>query len=478
MLDLRIDLDDVPVGARATAIYRAVRAAIVDGRLPPGERLPASRDLARQVGVARGTVFTAYERLGAEGFLSSRAGSGTFVAQTVAGPPTAAARRSPPGVVRPRDVWRPEQPPPPAAERVLHDFRPGLPDPALFPLEVWRRVVSTALRRRRLEEVTYLGPGPVRLQAEIARLLGLSRAVVTTGEDVVVTAGAQQAFDLVARVLLEPGDVVAVEDPGYDVVARLLRTHGADVRGIPVDGEGLVVHALPDRARLVYVTPSHQLPTGVTMSADRRAALLCWAGDHDALIVEDDYDSEFRWVGRPLEPLQARDADGRVVYVGSFSKSLLPSLRVGYAVAPRSLQAALREAKRVTTWDGDSTTHEALALFLAEGHHAAHVRRAGRHYGVRRGRLLDGLTGLDDVLDVTAGAAGLHVCARFRDGSIDDGAVAARLGRRGVRVRALSTFGTTRSTGTGVVLGFGLVPTEDADVAVRALVGALRSALR
>ncbi len=184
--------------------------------------------------------------------------------------------------------------------------------------------------------------------------------------------------------LVAPGAVVAVEDPGYTAMHRLFETHRADVRGVPVDDEGLVVDALPPDARLVYVTPSHQFPTGVAMSLRRRAALLRWAGEHDAVVVEDDYDSEYRWSDQPVEPLQSLDRDGRVVYVGTFSKSLLPALRIGFLVPPRSLQAALREAKRVTTWEGDLTTQGALAEFLAEGHHAAHVRRAAKVYRERR----------------------------------------------------------------------------------------------
>src|SRR6185503_6533475 len=177
---------------------------------------------------------------------------------------------------------------------------------------------------------------------------GLSRSVVASAEDVVVTAGAQQAIDLVARVLVAPGTVVAVEDPGYGAVHRLLETHRAAVRGVPVDDEGLVVGALPPDARLVYVTPSHQFPTGVPMSLSRRAALLRWAAANDAVVIEDDYDSEYRYYRQPVEPLQSLDRDGRVVYVGTFSKSLLPALRTGFLVPPRSLLPALREAKLVT----------------------------------------------------------------------------------------------------------------------------------
>ncbi len=364
-------------------------------------------------------------------------------------------RRARPGAVEPLDLWRPAEATASPRARLLHDLSVGLPDPGLFPLETWRRLVADQLRRSRLEEATYHGSGSRRLESEIARHLGLARSVVATGDDVVVTAGAQQAVDLVARILVAPGDTVAVEDPGYGAMHRLLATHRARLRGVPVDDEGLVVDALPPTARIVYVTPSHQFPTGVTMSLARRSALLRWASEHDAVVVEDDYDSEYRFADQPLEPLQSLDRDGRVVYVGTFSKSLLPALRVGYVVAPRSLQPALREAKRVTTWEGDLTTQGALASFLAEGHHAAHVRRALRVYRERRDAVLTGLADLDDVLAPVPSVAGLHVCARFRDPTVDDRAVVDRAAARGVRVEPLSQYHLEQPATPGLVLGYG-----------------------
>ncbi len=304
-MELHVSLDGP--GDRAVRIYLTLREAVVAGRLAAGDRVPATRDLARQLGVARGTVTVAYDRLVAEGFLETRPGAGTFVTTVALAPDE--TRRARPGAVRPLALWDRERPPSPPRARRLHDLSIGLPDPELFPLEVWRRLVSGQLRRSRLAEATYSGRGSWRLQDEIARFLGLSRSVVATGDDVVVTAGAQQAVDLVCRVLVEPDSVVAVEDPGYPAMHRLFETHRADVRGVPVDNEGLVVDALPPDARVVYVTPSHQFPTGVAMSLRRRAALLRWAGEHDAVIVEDDYDSEYRWSDQPVEPLQSLDRE-------------------------------------------------------------------------------------------------------------------------------------------------------------------------
>ncbi|HET8665785.1 MAG TPA: PLP-dependent aminotransferase family protein [Nocardioides sp.] len=473
-MDLHISLDGPgDHDTRVARIYAAVREAVLDGRLAAGDRVPATRDLAGQLGVARGTVTAAYDRLTAEGFLESRSGAGTFVAD-VSLTGSGRSRRARRGAVRPLPVWDSEPEHERPRDRRLHDLSIGLPDPDLFPLEVWRRLVSAQLRRSRLEEATYGGRGSFRLQREVARLLGLSRSVVCAPEDVVVTAGAQQAVDLVCRVLVAPRTVVAMEDPGYFAVRRLLETHRAAVRGVPVDEEGLVVDAIPSDARLVYVTPSHQFPTGVPMSMTRRVALLRWALEHDAVVLEDDYDSEYRYAQQPVEPLQSLDREGRVVYVGTFSKSLLPALRTGFLVPPQSLLPALRRAKQVTSWEGDLTTQGALAAFLAEGHHAAHVRRATRVYRERRDMLLDHLSRLDDVLRVIPSVAGLHVAATFVDESVDDRAVVRRAAQRGVRVEALSDHHRGRPARPGLVIGFGGVDVEALPDAMTRLEAAVR----
>lgn len=460
-------------GDLTAQIYAQLRDAILRGRLAGGDRLPASRDLAARLDVARGTVTAAYDRLLAEELLEARRGAGTFVAPGCVPPPAPEQAGRTGGAITPRGPWQVPGTPPQLPGAVAVDFSVGVPDPDLFPLATWRRLVSGALRRGRLSTVTYGDTGPSRLEEQVARHAGLSRSVSARPEDVVVTAGAQQAVDLVARVLVEPGDVVAVEDPGYTAAARLLETHRARVRGVPVDAEGLVVDALPDTARLVHVTPSHQHPTGAAMSLARRIALLQWASRHDAVIVEDDYDSEFRFADRPLEPLQSLDREGRVVYVGSFSKSLLPALRVGYAVAPPSLSWALREAHRVTAWSGDAVTHEALADFLAEGHHGAHVRRATKVYRERRERLLDALAGLDEHLDVVPSAAGLHVCAVLRDPALDDVAIAEQALAAGVFVEPLSTRHREQPVRHGLVLGVGAVPADRVGPGVAVLAACL-----
>ncbi|GAA2157901.1 GntR family transcriptional regulator [Humibacillus xanthopallidus] len=470
-------------GDRAAQIYARLREAILDGRLDGGDRVPASRDLAATLGVARGTVTAAYDRLVAEEFLVSRRGAGTFVVQgcslAAGANATRPARTARHGAVRPTAVWQRETPPARGPDGAAYDFSLGVPDTTLFPYATWRRLVTAHLRAGRVDHGTYETSGHPGLQAEIARYAGLSRSVVASGDDVVVTAGAQQALDLVARVVLDPGAVVAVEDPGYEAAHRLLETHRAVVHPVPVDDEGLVVDALPAGTRLVHVTPSHQFPTGVTMSRARRTALLDWAVRHDALVVEDDYDSEFRFADRPLEPLQSLDRDGRVVYIGSFSKSLLPALRIGYAIAPVSLQPALREARRVTVWNGDATTQSALADFLAEGHHAAHVRRASKVYRERRDELVGRLESqLDPWLRVVPSAAGLHVTTLLRDPEVSDVVVAEAAERAGVFVDTLSSRHRGPDPRHGLAFGLGGVPVHDIGPAIELLRGSLANALR
>ena len=336
--DLVVDLS--ARGDRATAVYRALLDAVRSGRLEPGERLPPTRALAADLAVSRTTVATAYDRLAAEGFLTARVGAGTFVAD--AARPVRAPRRGTDLV--PRSGWDHEphktsgSTPKPA-----YDFRVGIPDARLFPFDTWRRLVTAELRVGAHDLGVYADPaGYLPLREAIARQLALSRGVTATPDEVLVTYGTQQALDLVTRVLVAPGDVVAVEEPGYPLARDVFASYGARVVPVRVDGEGLVVDELPAAARLVFTTPSHQFPTGPPLSLDRRRALLDFAGRHRCAVIEDDYDSEFRFTERPLETLHSMDDAGRVLYLGTFSKSLVPGLRFGYLVAPEPLQDALR----------------------------------------------------------------------------------------------------------------------------------------
>jgi GntR family transcriptional regulator/MocR family aminotransferase len=308
----------------------------------------------------------------------------------------------------------------------------------------------------------------------------VSRSVRAAGSDVLITNGAQQALDLIGRVLVEPGDTVAVEEPGYPAARQLFRTHGARVVGVPVDTEGLDVTRLPASARLVYTTPSHQFPMGMSMSLGRRTALLEWAEAHGAVIIEDDYDAEFRFAHRPLEPLQSLDRSGRVVYVGTFAKTMLPTLRMGFLVAPASLRPALRLAKQLTDWHGDPTMQRALARFINDGDLARHIRRANRIYALRHQRIVDTLEReAADVLTVVPSVAGLHVCARLHESQpLDLEAAIAAAETRGVRLIRLADYCHDPPVPDGVVLGYGLITAERVVPGLRELIACLRAAIR
>jgi GntR family transcriptional regulator / MocR family aminotransferase len=448
-------------GDLTVEIYRQLRQAIFEGRLRAGERLPPTRELARRLSVARTTVTTAYDRLADEGYVTSRVGAGTFVSDHI----EADASRVGPaaGALRPRPLWATIPLPTGFGQPAKFDFRVGLPDAGLFPYQTWRRLLGRELDAAAAGMGVYADPaGHHGLRLAIARHLGVARAVQATADDVVVTSGTQQAVDIVARVLLEPGDQVAVEDPGYAPTRWLLAALGAKVAGVPVDDQGLVVDAIPEGTRLVYITPSHQYPLGMTMSLPRRLALLAWAKRHDAAIVEDDYDSEFRYGGRPIEPLQAMDMGERVVYVGSFSKTLLPSLRLGFVVAPASLREALRAAKFVTDWHTPLPAQAALARFIDEGWFAAHVRRMRGVYQERHRLVVDGLRRrFADHMEVIPSAVGLHVTATARTlsaGQVDE--VLLRASAAGVEVRALSGYGPSTPGPPGLVVGYGAIPAE------------------
>ncbi|MDF5757199.1 PLP-dependent aminotransferase family protein [Spongiactinospora sp. TRM90649] len=456
-MDLHINL--AGPGDRAARIYRQVLDAVLDGRLRPGERLPPTRELAGRLGVSRNTVSVAYERLVAEGVLVARVGSGTYVGdRPVTSAPPSAPRR---GAVRARPGWDsftpPAHPGPPAA----YDFGVGVPDGGLFPLAAWRRLISGELRSSAVSGTRYLEPaGHPGLRAAIARYAGVSRSVRARADDVLVTQGAQQALDLVARVLIEPGDLVAVEDPGYPPARLVFAGNGARVAAVPVDAEGLDVAALPPAARVVYVTPSHQFPLGTPMSLARRTALLDWADRHDAVIVEDDYDSEFRYSERPLEPMQSLDRAGRVIYVGTFSKTLLPMLRLGFLVAPGSLRGPLLMARLLSGRHGDPTAEGALARFIDDGELPRHVRRATRVYAARHELITSALRAdFGDRLTLVPSAAGLHVCALAAP-DLPVERVRARARELDVHTEALAGYAADGRTPQGLVLGYGAIPTE------------------
>jgi GntR family transcriptional regulator/MocR family aminotransferase len=453
---VEVHIDLTGTRGHRDAIYRQLRAAILDGRVRPGEALPPTRELAQRLAVSRTTVSAAYDRLTAEGFLAGRVGAGTFVTAS----PAARPEPSPVSGVRPLPEWDAVPPPPaPFAPAPEFDFRPGVPDLALFPFDTWRRLVTQRLRAGQAGLMTYGDPqGHAPLRAEIARHAGVSRDVRASAAQVVVTAGAQQTTDLVARVLLRAGDLAAVENPGYPPPRLVLGARGVRVAPVPVDAEGIVVAAIPAGTRLVYVTPSHQYPLGLPMSLERRLELLDWAERNDAVLVEDDYDSEFRYTGRPLEPLHSLDSRGRVVYVGSFSKVLSPALRLGFLVAPVSLVPALVKARYLTDWHAPNVEQAALAAFMAEGGFARHVRRMRKIYRERH-EILSAALARDfaDFLTPLPSTAGLHLSAVS---PADCGGLVRAARRRGVRLYSLGDFGVGEERRHGLVFGYGSVTAE------------------
>jgi GntR family transcriptional regulator / MocR family aminotransferase len=465
-------------------LFEALRAAILDGRLGTGARLPSTRDLARELGVSRNTAMNAYDQLVAEGYLEGRTGAGTFVSETMPGELIRArARRDSetrlaggPGLSRRGGGLagapiRDAEPSGPG----IRPFRSGVPALDAFPTETWARLAG---RRWRNAPSDQLGYGHVaghpELRHEIAAYLRLSRGVRCTEEQVIVVSGSQQAFDLTARLLLDPGDVAWMEDPGYAGVRGALLGAGIRVAPVPVDAEGLDVAAgerIAPAARLVSVTPSHQYPMGVTMSLPRRLALLAWASRAGAWILEDDYDAEFRYSGRSLEALQGLDDEGLVVYAGTFSKVLAPALRLGYLVVPPGLVEAFTTAREVADRHAPTIEQAVLADFMAEGHFARHLRRMRTRYAERQATLIAAARELPvGLVDVQPAEAGLHVVGWLPPGR--DGAdVARRAAAAGVDVHPFIAPGEPPRH--GLMLGYAPYTTDEIRAAMARLAGAL-----
>jgi GntR family transcriptional regulator / MocR family aminotransferase len=455
----------------ARQIYRQIRAAVLEGRLGRGDRLPPTRELARRLAVSRNTVGMAYEWLTSEGLLSGRAGAGSFVESDPVPHARPRASAVPGASLRHRTVWKAISGPRERGPAPAYDFGVGAPDARLFPFDTWRRLMAREIRVSVLTSAYGDPAGHPGLRAAVARHVGIARGVRAGPDDVIVTNGAQQAFDLIGRVLIEPGARVALEDPGYPPPRLLFESIGAKVAGVRVDAEGLDVGALPNDARLVYVTPSHQFPLGMPMSHARRMALLAWAERRNAVVIEDDYDSEFRFGGRPLETLQAIDRTGRVIYVGSFSKVMLPALRLGFLIAPASLQRALKAASYVAGWHCHWPAQAALAKFLDEGLLARHIRRMRREYAARHDRILSKLTSdFAAWLEPVPSATGMHLCAALRPSDVSlEREVAERARAAGLAFDRLSGYCTSEPLRAGVVLGYGAIATTRLDEGLRRL---------
>jgi GntR family transcriptional regulator / MocR family aminotransferase len=476
-----LDLEVAKKGSRDVSrdLCSQLRQAIVAGRLTRGVRLPATRTAGRYFGVSRNTAAKVYEQLLSEGFLVARRGSGTFVANRLPSVPRSVVRSHAtpeyplnefwlrPDVSAAMGFWR-DQAEGSSQDRAVTriDFRPGLVDWRRFPFDVFRRVSARQLRGLERKPPSNRSPqgnqGSYALRAAIAKHIAVTRAVACQPEDIVVTSGAQQAFDLLARILVTPSQTtVAIEDPHYPPMRVAFAAAGAKVTSVGVDAEGLVVDQLPRDARVISICPSHQFPLGVTMSLRRRKELLDFAAKRGAVIVEDDYDGEFRFEGSPLPALRTSDAANSVFYVGTFSKCMLPALRLGFIVAPAWAMRTLVSAKNCLDWHSPTPIQHAVASFISEGHLTRHVRTMGRVYGARRKLLLRLLQeSLSDWLTPLPSFYGMHLTALARR-SVDLDAVTQALVAQGVGIHTLDRYHIDRASHRGLVLGYGAAESRD-----------------
>ncbi len=438
-------------------LARAIKRAVLEGRMPIGTRLPSTRAMAQDLSLSRNTVVTAYEMLHAEQLIESRTGAGTFVAATAAARPRAAgaaavaaqshyaARLRKLGPLRLR----------PAAAALRYDLQYGEPILDLRFVSAWRRALGRAVTRSNLRYAP--AAGLLELRQAIAEQVGRRRGIGCSADDVIVVSGAQQAVSLAVRVLVDEGDAVAIEDPSYPLIDMALRAHGASVRSVGVDAAGLMVAQLPAAGvRAVLVTPSHQFPSGAVMSFERRLALLDYADRHGAWIIEDDYDGEFRFNG-PLQPaLRSLDSAGRVLYVGSFSKVLFPALRLGYLICPPGLRNDLLRAKLLDDLGCPGIAQLALADLIVSGAFERHLRHATAELKRRRAALLAGLAGpCSRHVTVHDSGAGMHVVGWLRGWTERE--VESLVGlalERGVGVQSIGPHFRHQPAPNGLLLGY------------------------
>ncbi len=484
-MDVLIPLDRAAGQPLRDQVYAGIRAAILDGRLPPGSRLASTRELARQLGVARFTVDDAYDRLAAEGYTEGRRGSGTYVGDLDALAIPAEPTRSTPLTGHPQrrlSRWAsrlPAGPPDEAPSQPAYDFGTGVPALDAFPAAIWQRLQARETRERPRAHYTYgESQGLPALRAAIADYLARSRGVRCSPEQVVVTSGTRQSIDLLARLVVDPGDAVLVEEPGYPATRVALSVAGARLLPVPVDGDGLRVddiQPLDPPAKLICLTPSHQYPTGSVLSLPRRLELLQWAAATGTLIVEDDYDSELRYGARPVPALAAlgseRETGRNVVYVGTFSKVLFPALRLGYAVLPPDLVAPFTAAKSLTDRHAPTPLQAMVAAFMAEGHFERHLARTRHLYAARQAALLDALD--RDLAGLVerhpfATSAGLHVLVRFVVDLTEEELI-ERAATVGVSLDGAASCFTTPPAQPHILLGYAAMPEERIRAGIRHL---------
>ncbi len=474
---------DVPLHLQ---LYQSVQKSILSGTLVPGTRLPSTRALADELGISRNTIVAAFEQLLAEGYVEARVGSGTHVAHALPDQPQKLLRRlSEPDRrqdASDRSHRARAKSTPVAAARLrpaARAFRPGVPALDALPVRTLGKIAANRWRHSSSQLVDYGDPAGYRpLREAIAAYLGAARGVHCEAGQVIVVAGSQQALNLATRLLVEPGDDVLFEDPGYIGARAAFLSAGARLVPVPVDEQGIDIGRASrtnPRARLVYVTPSHQYPLGVTMSLTRRLALLDWARSSGSLVLEDDYDSEFRYAGRPLPALQGLGGANEVIYIGTFSKVLYPSLRLGYMVVPPDLVDAFIAARAVADRHSPLLEQAVLADFMSEGHFARHIRRMRTLYAERQAALIAAAQHeLGPLLEVQPAEAGMHLVGWLPDG-VDDVAASCSAAEGGIEAPALSRYSLGGFSGKGLLLGYTGVDSLDMRVQVRRLASALRA---
>ena len=469
-------------------LFRCLREAIVARVLPPKTRLPASRDLAKEMQVSRNTVLSAYEQLQAEGYVEARIGQGTWVVEQLPETflTTAYGKTAPIPATVPRKNLLSQR-----GSRVMgyaaaspHQwgaFVPGAPDVTEFPHHVFSRIQSRLSKDPDVSRLIYSNAGGCpELRAALADYLRVARSVNCDADQIIITEGIHQAIDLVSRALTDIGDHVWIEDPAYWGMRNILRVNGVHLHPLPVDKEGLIPQENPNQPpKLIFVTPSHQYPLGAHLSLARRKTLLALARQHQSWIVEDDYDSEFRFSGQPYPALQGLEDDAPVIYMGTFSKTIYPALRIGYLVVPKSLFSSLRTLAAELYRGGHLIEQKALAEFIQKGHYAAHIRRMRLLYGKRRQFLMDLIRRYlgDAFVHEYDEASGLHLVLKLPTGC-DDVAIATNALAHGVKVRPLSQYymHSHAHAQRGLLLGFACVNEKDMMMAFGALLQCLKEA--
>lgn len=455
-------------------VYRQLRGKILSGELPKGAKLPSSRALAAEAGIGRITAIHAYKQLQAEGFIESRPGAGTFVADSISQMlPTEAGDQFQPHLSTwGRYIASSTEPERRDKFRLEIDFGFGRSFPHIFPYDIWRRLLARYLSTDDVMLSRYGSPvGFLPLREALAEYLVRQRGVACDPQQVVIVSGAQQALDILARLLFTTGDKIVIETPGYSDAYRLFQAHGVHLHPLQVDEQGLPVSELPagDSFRAVFVTPSHQFPRGGSLPLERRLKLLDWAREQDALIFEDDYDSELRYDGHPLSALQGLDKSGHVVYLGTFSKVLFPALRLGYVVLPESLAAPFTQTLALVDRGAPTLTQAAVADFIAEGHFERHLQRLRLAYGERRQALVDALDEtLAGEVSFSRVPAGLHIMLHLHQ-ACDEQEVIQRAAAAGVGVYPGAPFFVQPPAPPSILLGFSGLNSEQIQEGVRRL---------